>query len=315
MKNNGFTLIELLAVLVIISFIALIAIPSISGVINNAKKKTAEESARGYINAVNKQINFGTFENTSKRFTDGVYLLPLSDEYGVKVKGKKPIAGWIVVKDDKIVEYSISFDDYTVTVDKDAKKTIEVTNKDKLPSPPEQVNTKPDYQYYYVTDGNVDYSYGDQVHISDFVSSYDEILKEGHSKYYKYFIKAKIDNNTNGLEDAELCLHADSIVTSQETCFKYGKSNYENNASYILAAFAGLDKSYLKNIGRTYTKQTNMYTETASCSIYEDKVSCTDKQEGDFDVVITVFKNGSVNIEIANGQSSCRLYNDSFSCY
>ncbi len=56
MKNKGFTLIELLAVIVILAIIALIATPTILGVIEKAKKGSAEQSALGYIDAVEKQV-------------------------------------------------------------------------------------------------------------------------------------------------------------------------------------------------------------------------------------------------------------------
>lgn len=46
MKNKGFTLIELLAVIVILAIIALIATPIILGIINDARKGSAEESAK-----------------------------------------------------------------------------------------------------------------------------------------------------------------------------------------------------------------------------------------------------------------------------
>lgn len=56
-SKNGFTLIELLAVIVILAVIALIATPMIMGVIDEARKGAAKESARGYIKAVEYQIS------------------------------------------------------------------------------------------------------------------------------------------------------------------------------------------------------------------------------------------------------------------
>ena len=56
MKKKGFTLVELLAVIVILAIIAIIATPIILGVIETAKKGAAEQSALGYIDAVEKQI-------------------------------------------------------------------------------------------------------------------------------------------------------------------------------------------------------------------------------------------------------------------
>ena len=56
MKKKGFTLVELLAVIVILAIVAVIATPIILGVIDKAKKGAAEQSALGYIDAVEKQI-------------------------------------------------------------------------------------------------------------------------------------------------------------------------------------------------------------------------------------------------------------------
>ena len=51
-KRNGFTLIELLAVIIVLAIIALIAMPIIFNVIENAKIKAMENSAYGLIDAV-----------------------------------------------------------------------------------------------------------------------------------------------------------------------------------------------------------------------------------------------------------------------
>ena len=56
MKQKGFTLIELLAVIVILAIIALIATPMILGVIDTAKRGSAESSAIGYVESVEKSI-------------------------------------------------------------------------------------------------------------------------------------------------------------------------------------------------------------------------------------------------------------------
>lgn len=53
MKRKGFTLIELLAVIVVLAIIALIATPTILGVIDKAKKGTLKNSAYGLIESAN----------------------------------------------------------------------------------------------------------------------------------------------------------------------------------------------------------------------------------------------------------------------
>ena len=53
MKKKGFTLIELLAVIVILAVIALILVPLVSNIVDNARKETAKRSVENYILAAN----------------------------------------------------------------------------------------------------------------------------------------------------------------------------------------------------------------------------------------------------------------------
>ena len=78
MKNTkGFTLIELLAVIVILAIIALIATPMILGVINDARKGSAQNAALGYIDSVEKSmvtVMFQTSNDTSV-LSNGTYTV------------------------------------------------------------------------------------------------------------------------------------------------------------------------------------------------------------------------------------------------
>ena len=95
-SNKGFTLIELLAVIVILAIIALIATPIILGVIDTAKKGSAEASALAYVKAVEDQIVIGqvTTETTDDITlpTTGTQDYTTADLAGVKVKGTAPKA-------------------------------------------------------------------------------------------------------------------------------------------------------------------------------------------------------------------------------
>ena len=95
-SNKGFTLIELLAVIVILAIIALIATPIILGVIDTAKKGSAEASALAYVKAVEDQIVIGqvTTETTDDITlpTTGTQEYTTADLAGVKVKGTAPNA-------------------------------------------------------------------------------------------------------------------------------------------------------------------------------------------------------------------------------
>lgn len=65
MNTKGFTLIELLAVIVILAVIALIATPLIMGVIDDAKKGAAENSAYGFVKAVENSIATTMIKDTA----------------------------------------------------------------------------------------------------------------------------------------------------------------------------------------------------------------------------------------------------------
>ena len=62
MKRKGFTLIELLAVIVILAIIALIATPTILGVIEKSKRGAAEQSALGFVDAVEMQVSLNSLD-------------------------------------------------------------------------------------------------------------------------------------------------------------------------------------------------------------------------------------------------------------
>ena len=99
MKNKGFTLIELLAVIVILAIIALIVVPIILNVVENVKKKAAESSALGYLDAVEQYVVLHDIDLT--QYPEN---LEKDIEYNVSdlnsfisIKGKKPTSGTITI--------------------------------------------------------------------------------------------------------------------------------------------------------------------------------------------------------------------------
>lgn len=98
--NKGFTLIELLAVIVILAIIALIATPMILGVIETARKGSAESSALGYIDAVEKQVAIDMLatEASGKVLGDNVTSIVVgTDDTNLTVKGTKPTSGTVTI--------------------------------------------------------------------------------------------------------------------------------------------------------------------------------------------------------------------------
>ena len=82
-KRNGFTLIELLAVIIVLAIIALIAMPIIFNVIENAKLKAMENSTYGVIDAVRMQYmeELLNDEDGTLTLSGSVTTLTLSGEH------------------------------------------------------------------------------------------------------------------------------------------------------------------------------------------------------------------------------------------
>ena len=113
MKNKkGFTLIELLAVIVILAIIALIAVPIVLNMINSARKKAAESSALGFIDAI--EYNNGFAQSEQAGYTEITGTKTVS-EIDVKMKGKKPTGGEVVIDSNgKVTNATLCFNEYKV---------------------------------------------------------------------------------------------------------------------------------------------------------------------------------------------------------
>ena len=126
MKRKGFTLIELLAVIVILAIIALIATPTILGVIEKARKGASEQSALGYIDAVEKQVAINQVKNENL-INDGTYNVPMTD---ITVKGEAPTKGWLKIEKGLVTNYSFVIGKYVVTKGSETVKGDEPTKSE-----------------------------------------------------------------------------------------------------------------------------------------------------------------------------------------
>ena len=126
MKKTGFTLIELLAVIVILAIIALIATPTILGVIEKARKGASEQSALGYIDAVEKQVAINQVKNENL-INDGTYNVPMT---GITVKGEAPTKGWLKIEKGMVTNYSFVIGKYVVTKGSETVKGDEPAKSD-----------------------------------------------------------------------------------------------------------------------------------------------------------------------------------------
>ena len=126
MKKTGFTLIELLAVILILAIIALIATPTILGVIEKARKGASEQSALGYIDAVEKQVAINQVKNENL-INDGTYNVPMTD---ITVKGEAPTKGWLKIEKGMVTNYSFVIGKYVVTKGSETVKGDEPAKSD-----------------------------------------------------------------------------------------------------------------------------------------------------------------------------------------
>ena len=128
--NKGFTLIELLAVIVILAVIALIATPTILGVIETARKGAAESSALGYIDAVEKAIVISEVDETIVKLPNGTYAIADLKTAGVKVKGDYPDSGSVVIAGNEVTDAQLTFGKYKVVYDADGSDVAKVVADD-----------------------------------------------------------------------------------------------------------------------------------------------------------------------------------------
>ena len=128
MKNKGFTLIELLAVIVILAIIALIATPTILGVVENARRGAAESTVLGYVDAIEKQVMINEMDSdTTNDFANADYTIEQLDAKKVSVKGQKPsLSGTnkISIKDGEVQDTTFTVGKYTVKYTKSTGKAV-----------------------------------------------------------------------------------------------------------------------------------------------------------------------------------------------
>ena len=100
MRKKGFTLIELLAVIVILAILALITVPIVLKLVNNARRDSSVRSAENYLDGVKKAvmndaINSEAEIDECEIQSDGNLICNGNVPLTIDVDGKKPTSGTI----------------------------------------------------------------------------------------------------------------------------------------------------------------------------------------------------------------------------
>lgn len=110
-RKNGFTLIELVGVIVLLVIIALIAIPTIKNIIDEAKKKAVINSAYGIIKAGD--LYYSKKNMLGESLEDVTFEFPNNIE-GLDIDGTIPDGGVMKVTEEGSIALAITNDKYCV---------------------------------------------------------------------------------------------------------------------------------------------------------------------------------------------------------
>ena len=144
LNKRGFTLIELLAVITLIGILMLLAIPSVSSIVENFRTDSFVTNAKTYANAAKKLwtsdgLYCGSEPKLSSTVVDGDYyilidttddtIFPLLESGGLSPWGNKDVKGYVRIKrseDGKKTKYYVALTDGTHAIYDDKDNPVEV---------------------------------------------------------------------------------------------------------------------------------------------------------------------------------------------
>ncbi|MBP3445523.1 MAG: prepilin-type N-terminal cleavage/methylation domain-containing protein [Bacilli bacterium] len=105
MKKKGFTLIELLAVIIILSVIALIAVPKILGIMKDVRRSSFKSSASGIVESTK---NYYSKQTGNYDFTGEVFKFNNNKPNELDYDGKNPTEGHVTLKENGEIELYVT---------------------------------------------------------------------------------------------------------------------------------------------------------------------------------------------------------------
>lgn len=135
MKKKGFTVMELLTIIIMLAILSLILVPMILNNIETAKKESAEESAKGYIDAVEKAV-VGNELSDIADINAGTYTKEQLEKRGVETKGNINDVSITINNYGQVINatfyidgYSVEYNGEKIVVVGKVEKTEKITKK------------------------------------------------------------------------------------------------------------------------------------------------------------------------------------------
>lgn len=137
LNRKAFTLIELLAVILILGIIALIAIPTVTSIIEDAKMQSSIRTVENYVEAVNNltmtsALKSNSLENGRYFISEDGNLMKNGIVYNIDIKGNKPNTGALTIDDDEVINGSVTIGNFIVSYDSDGKLKVVKSDSSKV---------------------------------------------------------------------------------------------------------------------------------------------------------------------------------------
>ena len=115
MKKNekGFTLIELMGVVIILIIIIFLAITKVNESTKKAKLNAIRANSISYINLLRDKAGEDVVD--SGNLDTGLFTVSELRDLGIKLNGKEPDSGYVILSDFQIVAYCLNYSNYKVT--------------------------------------------------------------------------------------------------------------------------------------------------------------------------------------------------------
>ena len=267
-NRKGFTLIELLAIIVILAIIAVITVPIILNIIENSKKGAVVDSIYGYKDALQKYYMNRSVSDANFEGPTGIYdISDLPSDFSVS--GEEPSEGWVELEKGKVVNYSLKYGDYVVSLDTSTNMPVAVKNGEVSLTPIEAIaadlnaQEKSDGAYYVPSTNNEGVSIYFNPTSNETCDSSESVSTVGNSSgcmhWYLYSIKG---NYANLLLDHNITeIHTNAAAWALEDDYVAGltpiKDSSDNTTGYQIGEGVG---SKAVSAGITYPNTVTSFT-------------------------------------------------------